>query len=81
MKTPIVFTVEGTSVSRKNRVFGAHLERGWEVGDGGLFGICLCDKILSAVVGVVVIVDRVYITLFSALEETHCARIRFCLRP
>ena len=51
------------------------------MGGGGLFGICLCDKILNAVVGVVVIVDRVYITLFSALEETHCARIRFCLRP
>ena len=47
----------------------------------GLFGICLCEKILNAVVVVVVvIVDLFYITLFSALEETHCARIRFCLR-
>ena len=85
-----MFTVEGTSVLRRNRVFGAQLERGvW-----GFLGyayvtrysmqllLLLCDKILNAVVVVFVVDDddHFYVALFSALEQTHCARIRFCLR-
>ena len=33
------------------------------------------DPKLVAVVVVVVVVDRFYIELFSALEQTHCARM------
>ena len=33
------------------------------------------DVVIVAVVAVVVVVDRFYIALFSALEQTHCARM------
>ena len=33
------------------------------------------DVVIAAVVAVVVVVDRFYIALFSALEQTHCARM------
>ena len=35
--------------------------------------VCLQNVLVSVVV--VVVVDRFYIALFSALEETHCARM------
>ena len=46
--------------------------------------MCSCDKIFTAVVVVVVVVvdddDHFYVALFSALEQNHCASIRFCMR-
>ena len=67
------------NVAGRNRVSGAQLE-----GSGGLFGMCSCDEIFTAVVVVVVVVvdddDHFYVALFSALEQNHCASIRFCMR-
>ena len=39
--------------------------------------VCVCVCVYNGVC--VVVVDRFYIALFSALEQTHCARMSFCM--
>ena len=39
--------------------------------------ICGTETVPAVVVVVVVVVDRFSIALFSALEQTHCARMGF----
>ena len=41
--------------------------------------MCVKGVCMSVGRGVYVVVDRFYIVLFSALEQTHCARKLFCI--
>ena len=42
-------------------------------------GVCEGAWVRACVRVCVVVVDRFYIALFSALEQTHCARMSFCM--
>ena len=46
-----------------------------EVGSEGVKRWFLSESRWTVVVVFVVVVDRFYIALFSALEQTHCARM------
>ena len=34
---------------------------------------------IFGIIIIIIIIDRFYIALFSALEQTHCARMWFCM--
>ena len=39
--------------------------------------VCLVTVVPVIIIIIIIILDRFYIALFSALEQTHCDRMRF----